>query len=89
MQGRKRAHLPGTSPLALALTVLVLVVLPPVGMLPTAGAAAPTHDPILFVHGFAGGVETWNTMVSRFLQDGWKPNELFNWPYNCANQAAS
>jgi triacylglycerol lipase len=43
---------------------------------------APTHDPILFVHGWNASSSTWNTMVSRFKNDGWTSAELANWSYN-------
>lgn len=42
----------------------------------------PTHDPILFVHGYNGNSTTWSTMVSRFKADGWTNAELVNWSYN-------
>jgi triacylglycerol lipase len=42
----------------------------------------PTHDPILFVHGWNATSTTWNTMVSRFKADGWTNAELVNWSYN-------
>lgn len=40
------------------------------------------HDPIIFVHGFDAASDTWNTMVSRFLSDGWRPSELFHRSYS-------
>ena len=42
----------------------------------------PTHDPILFIHGYNGTSTTWSTMVSRFKADGWTNAELVNWSYN-------
>jgi triacylglycerol lipase len=42
----------------------------------------PTHDPILFIHGYNGNSTTWSTMVSRFKADGWTNAELVNWSYN-------
>ena len=42
----------------------------------------PTHDPVLFVHGYNGNSSTWSTMVSRFKADGWTDAELANWSYN-------
>jgi triacylglycerol lipase len=41
-----------------------------------------THVPILFVHGWNANSSTWNTMVSRFTNDGWTNAELANWSYN-------
>ena len=42
----------------------------------------PTHDPILFIHGYNGNSTTWSTMVSRFKADGWTDAQLVNWSYN-------
>jgi triacylglycerol lipase len=42
----------------------------------------PTHDPILFIHGYNGNSATWSTMVSRFKADGWTDAELVNWSYD-------
>jgi triacylglycerol lipase len=51
----------------------------------TPGAdAAPgiSNDPILFVHGYAGNGGNWENMKSRFLADGWQPNELYSCNYS-------
>jgi triacylglycerol lipase len=42
----------------------------------------PTHNPILFVHGWNASSSTWTTMVGRFLNDQWTTAELVNWSYN-------
>ena len=42
----------------------------------------PSHNPILFVHGWNASSATWNTMVTRFKADGWTSAELVNWSYN-------
>jgi triacylglycerol lipase len=42
----------------------------------------PTHDPILFIHGYNSSGSTWNTMVGRFKQDGWTDAELHAWTYD-------
>ena len=42
----------------------------------------PTHNPILFIHGYNGNSATWSTMVNRFKADGWTDAELVNWSYN-------
>lgn len=39
-------------------------------------AAALTHDPIVFVHGYTGSGSNWNTMIGRFAADGWSSTEL-------------
>ena len=41
-----------------------------------------THDPILFVHGYAGNGANWQDMKARFLADGWQPNELYSCNYS-------
>ena len=51
------------------------------------------HDPILFVHGYLGSPENWDTMKQRFLADGWTENELYAknyswWDSNAQNAAA-
>jgi triacylglycerol lipase len=51
----------------------------------TAGAssqAGVTHDPILFVHGYAGNGGNWQDMKARFLADGWTANELYSCNYS-------
>jgi triacylglycerol lipase len=42
----------------------------------------PTHNPILFVHGWNASSSTWTTMVSRFRNDGWTDAQLVNWSYD-------
>jgi triacylglycerol esterase/lipase EstA (alpha/beta hydrolase family) len=42
----------------------------------------PTHNPILFVHGYNASSSTWTTMVGRFKNDGWADSEIVNWSYN-------
>jgi len=49
---------------------------------PKPPAPGITHDPILFVHGWNASSSTWNTMVSRFKNDGWTSAELVNWSYS-------
>jgi triacylglycerol lipase len=46
------------------------------------GTGGTTHEPILFVHGWNSSSTTWNTMVSRFQQDGWTKVQLNNWSYD-------
>jgi triacylglycerol lipase len=47
-----------------------------------APAAAATHDPILFVHGWNSSASTWNTMIGRFKSAGYTDNELMAITYN-------
>ena len=35
------------------------------------------HNPIVFVHGWAGGASDWNTMKQNFIDAGWPANQLF------------
>jgi triacylglycerol lipase len=42
----------------------------------------PTHNPILFVHGWNASSSTWTTMVGRFKNDGWTDAQLVNWSYD-------
>lgn len=52
---------------------------------PGGGGGKPgsrAHNPILFVHGYNSSGSTWNTMVSRFRQDGWRTSELYEWTYD-------
>jgi pimeloyl-ACP methyl ester carboxylesterase len=39
-------------------------------------------NPILFVHGYRGGLGTFETMVARFIVDGWPAAWLHNWAYD-------
>lgn len=39
-------------------------------------------DPILFVHGYNSDASVWDTMVSRFMEDGWTDEQLHAWSYN-------
>ena len=49
----------------------------------TAGTSGSVqHDPILFVHGYAGNGGNWQEMKARFLADGWQPNELYSCNYS-------
>ncbi|MCO8126073.1 lipase family protein [Acidimicrobiia bacterium EGI L10123] len=49
---------------------------------PTTTAPAPDRDPILFVHGWNSSGSTWDTMVDRFLADGYAAEELMAFSYN-------
>lgn len=60
----------------------------------TPGAASAPgiqHDPILFVHGYAGNGANWQEMKARFLADGWQPNELYacNYSFTASNSASA
>jgi triacylglycerol lipase len=48
-----------------------------------------THDPILFVHGYAGSSANWETMKQRFLADGWKDYELYSYNYSFVTSNAT
>lgn len=47
----------------------------------------PEHNPILFVHGWAGDAGAWDEMKAAFINDGWDPNILF--AYTFADTGAS
>lgn len=40
------------------------------------------HDPILFVHGYAGNNGNWQDMKTRFKNDGWQDVELYAYNYS-------
>ena len=50
-----------------------------------------THDPVLFVHGYAGNGGNWQEMKARLLADGWQPNELYacNYSFTASNVATA
>ena len=47
------------------------------------------HDPILFVHGYAGNGGNWQDMKARFRADGWADSELFSCNYSFTASNAS
>lgn len=56
---------------------------------PTSSAQAATtstfrssSNPILFVHGYTGDGSNWNTMATRFHNDGWPSSYLDQWTYD-------
>lgn len=68
---------------------------PGTGALDSCGDAAnlngsAQHDPILFVHGYAGNGGNWQDMKARFVASGWQESELFSCNYSfTASNAAS
>ena len=40
------------------------------------------HDPILFVHGYAGNGGNWQDVKARFAADGWQDFELYAYNYS-------
>jgi triacylglycerol lipase len=48
----------------------------------TGGTVA--HDPVLFVHGWNGSANSWDTFTKWFLRDGWPSWDLEAWTYNSA-----
>jgi triacylglycerol lipase len=48
-----------------------------------------TKDPILFVHGWKGNVQTWTTMIQRFESQGWPDIYLRNFAYDSARSNVS
>lgn len=51
------------------------------GFLPAAQADSEP-DPVVFVHGFRGHGADWDSMKSRFVQDGYTEDELFAFEYD-------
>lgn len=48
-------------------------------------AAASTHDPVLFVHGWNSNTSVWNTMKADFASAGWSTSELNTISYTTAS----
>lgn len=68
--------------------LLVLAVLAG-AILPAAPATAQTTtatQPILFVHGYQGSLETFDVMAARFVLAGYDPASIVNWAYD-SNQS--
>jgi len=59
-----------------ALYVLVAIVVASI-FFPNTGRAVPPHNPIVFVHGWAGSASSWDTMKQNFINAGWPSNLLF------------
>jgi triacylglycerol lipase len=59
--------------------------------MPGSNPANLTHDPILFVHGYAGNGGNWQDMKAKFLSDGWQPAELYacNYSFTASNVASA
>ena len=47
------------------------------------------HDPILFVHGYAGNGGNWQDVKARFAADGWQDFELYSYNYSFTASNAS
>ena len=52
-------------------------------------STALNHDPILFVHGYAGNGGNWQAMKARFVADGWSAAGLFSCNYSFTASNAS
>jgi triacylglycerol lipase len=52
-------------------------------------ASASHVDPILFVHGYTSNAATWNTVISRFLADGWESNRLYAYTFSSTQSNAT
>jgi triacylglycerol esterase/lipase EstA (alpha/beta hydrolase family) len=53
------------------------------------GGNTLTHDPILFVHGWARASDDWVDMIARFKSDGWADSELYAYNYSFVTSNAS
>lgn len=47
-----------------------------------APAAAATHTPVVFVHGFSGSASNWTSAKAVFTAGGYSSSELFTYEYN-------
>jgi triacylglycerol lipase len=70
--------------LALAVTACADATDPGVGELPDL-----KHDPILFVHGYAGNGGNFEDMKARFKADGWQDFELYAYNYSFISSNAT
>lgn len=50
--------------------------------IPSVASAACAAKPIVYVHGYSGSSSNWNTMESRFLNDGQPACAMFKFSYN-------
>ncbi len=48
-----------------------------------------SHDPILFVHGYARTSDDWNTMIAQFRAAGWTDSEIHTINYGALQSNAS
>jgi triacylglycerol lipase len=48
----------------------------------------PARNPVLFVHGWNSSGAIWFTMMDRFIADGYRADELYNWTYYSAQSNA-
>nr|WP_229896485.1 triacylglycerol lipase [Streptomyces cinerochromogenes] len=69
---------------AVAATGVLLAVQAPASAAQAAGSSAfrSGSNPVLFVHGYTGDGGNWNTMASRFRNDGWPSSYLDQWTYD-------
>ncbi|MEO6196589.1 MAG: triacylglycerol lipase [Dehalococcoidia bacterium] len=72
---------------SLATVVASLALLMPMG--DKEGASASHVDPILFVHGYTSNAATWNTVISRFVADGWESNRLYAYTFSSTQSNAT
>lgn len=45
-------------------------------------ARAQERDPVLFVHGYGGSADDWETMINDFTDDGWNRDALYALDYD-------
>ena len=59
--------------------------------IPGASLTNLQHDPILFVHGYAGNGGNWQDMKAKFLADGWQQAELYacNYSFTASNASSA
>ncbi|ORT56420.1 triacylglycerol lipase [Streptomyces sp. CB03238] len=72
----------------LAVAVLALLSWAPAGAAGTSTFHSTSH-PVLFVHGYNGSAANWDTMASRFRNDGWPTSHLRQWQYDSRQSNAT
>jgi triacylglycerol lipase len=48
----------------------------------SAQPSAAAHNPVVFVHGWAGADWNWHPLMDDFVEDGWSRSRLFSWSYD-------
>lgn len=68
--------------------VCAAVVAAALSLIPTTAAHADGHDPVVFIHGFAGKGNQWSSMRQSFLNNGYRADQLhvFNYDWLRSNK---
>jgi triacylglycerol lipase len=60
----------------------LLALLGALSLIAVTAPAARAQEPIVFIHGYAGGNYNWDTMVNRFIASGYPASKLYRFSYN-------